>query len=344
MMFGPNYSYQRHRLHLVDIDTQLAEMEALQVPSALRLQPGRPAVARIQDDLGVIELQTAIERMAAGDVTVPTFKSRRMAIARHQIRLGIPALQDRIKALAATAAAYDPMTDLGSDALAYWDIDDSARITLVSGAISAWTDRLNSYSMTQGTAAARPAFNATGLNGKPCATFDGGDDALACTTAGLLTLLADGAEEGEMWFAGAQDAAASDASQRYVMAQGSANLTGRYLGRNTAGGGTTVTSAVRIGVSGATVSSATAATINMIGAHVVRGVIRATEVYNETNGRAGTTIAGVPVTVNTRIRLGAAGLSSANAFWQGRLMVAAWTKVLSTAKAARFTYYLQRRL
>lgn len=64
--------------------------------------------------------------------------------------------------------------DPGSGVIAFWDALTPASITLNSGNVSAWASLIGSYSLSQGTAAAQPAYQATGWDGVlPCVTGDG---------------------------------------------------------------------------------------------------------------------------------------------------------------------------
>jgi len=64
---------------------------------------------------------------------------------------------------------------------ALWlDADDASTITLNGGNVAQWDDKSgNARNATQATAASQPAYNPTGLNGKPVLTFDGTNDRLA---------------------------------------------------------------------------------------------------------------------------------------------------------------------
>jgi hypothetical protein len=62
--------------------------------------------------------------------------------------------------------------------LALWlDADDSSTITLNGSTVSQWDDKSgNDRHATQATAVSQPAYNATGLNGKPALITDDVDD------------------------------------------------------------------------------------------------------------------------------------------------------------------------
>jgi hypothetical protein len=98
----------------------------------------------------------------------------------------------------AGSSAWTPAQLAG---LALWlDADDASTITLNSGNVSQWNDKSgNARHATQGVAASQPAFNASGLGGKPVITLDGTNDSLrisipnsviANTTHGLYYVFA----------------------------------------------------------------------------------------------------------------------------------------------------------
>lgn len=61
----------------------------------------------------------------------------------------------------------------------WWDAQDAATLTTASGAVSAWADKSGKgRTMSQATAAQRPALLASGIGGKPALQFDGSNDTL----------------------------------------------------------------------------------------------------------------------------------------------------------------------
>lgn len=80
------------------------------------------------------------------------------------------------------ATGFNPKSISG---LAFWlDGNDSSTVTLVSGAVSQWSDKSGSASprnFTQSTANNRPTT--TTVNGKTAIKFDGSNDSLGNTTA-----------------------------------------------------------------------------------------------------------------------------------------------------------------
>ena len=67
---------------------------------------------------------------------------------------------------------------------------DASALGLSDGdAVASWSDLSgNSRTLAQGTSGARPAYRATGLNGKPAVDFDGSDDYLEVDSTSALDL------------------------------------------------------------------------------------------------------------------------------------------------------------
>lgn len=74
------------------------------------------------------------------------------------------------------AASWTP-ADLSP--MAWWDASDSSTITLNGSNVSAWASKVNSWSLSQGTASNQPAYTTAGINGRNCVTFDGTNDGLS---------------------------------------------------------------------------------------------------------------------------------------------------------------------
>jgi len=84
------------------------------------------------------------------------------------------------------ASGFDPRTI--SNLRMWFDATDASTITTVSGAVSAWNSKVGGITSSQSTANNRPAYLATGMNGKPAVDFDGSNDFLTTTyNANLIT-------------------------------------------------------------------------------------------------------------------------------------------------------------
>lgn len=85
----------------------------------------------------------------------------------------------------ATLPLWTPAA-LGSALVDWYDASDTATITHVTGAVSKWTSKVGSgRTADQGSAGAKPTYSATGRNGLPSLSFDGGDALIQTTVTGL---------------------------------------------------------------------------------------------------------------------------------------------------------------
>lgn len=66
------------------------------------------------------------------------------------------------------------------------DANDSSTITLNGSTVSQWLDKSgNSINVSQDIASAQPTYSASGFNGKPTLSFDGGDNLVSTLNHGL---------------------------------------------------------------------------------------------------------------------------------------------------------------
>lgn len=81
------------------------------------------------------------------------------------------------------ATAWEPITGLGAKLAAWWDVDTYATLMVDGGGglISSWTDRVLGRALTA-IGSARPTYQATGLYGRPCVSFDGVANVLSTST------------------------------------------------------------------------------------------------------------------------------------------------------------------
>jgi len=74
-----------------------------------------------------------------------------------------------------SSVAWNP-AQLGASLALWLDAEDTASITLNGSTVSQWSDKSgNGRNVSQAMAANQPTYTASGLNGKPVLTFDGGD-------------------------------------------------------------------------------------------------------------------------------------------------------------------------
>lgn len=257
-------------------------------------------------------------------------------------RMGVNGFSRMGSLSSANPRPYDPVAALGSDLIAYWDANRPDLITQSSGAVSSWLDIVAGYDMVQATGAAKPTYSATSFNGAPGVTFDGADDCLTCTDAALLAALPTGAAAGEMWAVASQDAAAADATTRFIAAfGGGSSTTARSIQR------AVVSSANRakaqLGDGASTSLGATDPLTDFNGRHVLRHQVDATTASITANGGSPTIANIVGATSSTRVRVGSSSVNTAGNFWQGQIPLVMITKPLSVQKAAALQTYLNSR-
>lgn len=236
--------------------------------------------------------------------------------------------------------AYDVVFDLGPELLAYWDANRPDLMTLGAGnAVSSWLDIKAGYAATQGTGAAQPIYSATSFNGAPGLSFDGTDDCLASTAAGLLAALPVAAAGSELWALVQQDAAGAAAGARVAISYGGASgASERSMGRTTSSSNNRMR-----GSTNGTLSSGPV--VNIDTRHVLRYAVGAAASIPHVDGVAGSTLSIVPATLADRVRVGAAPPPSAVSFWRGQIAAVLITMPLSAAKASALsTYLLDRRM
>lgn len=185
------------------------------------------------------------------------------------------------------------------------------------------------YDAVQGVSASRPTYGVSSFNGAPGISFDGVDDELTCTTAGLLAALPIVAAPSELWGIIDQASLPGDASARYFLAYGSTTNAARRLGRGVGGGQNAVQG--QTGTGGGVVNSVSSA--SFFGRHVARVQFGATQTVASLDGVAGTAAAAVPVTDATRVRIGSTSNFAAGGFILGVIRDVLITGPLSVVQA-----------
>lgn len=247
----------------------------------------------------------------------------------------------RLRKLAGSGAIepdpnFDPIAYLGTDLYEAWDanrLDTIETLTdaTYTNAVAHWYGLVNGYDLAQSTPLLKPTYDSDAFGGSPCIKFDGIQQYLTCTDAGLLAAIPDGAEAGELWVLCSQDALPADTTERYVAGwSGSSVVTGRAISR-------VVTTGVnrargRTGI-GASATSATGTVVDFSGIHVVRHIVGATTSSLEVDGNTKVDVAAVPATTNTRFRVGAISAAAASNWWQGKVAAVLITKPLTDQQA-----------
>lgn len=226
---------------------------------------------------------------------------------------------------------------LGPSLLGMWDADRTDLITQSGGLVSSWTDVVAGFALAQAVSGSKPAYSATGFNGRAAVIGDGSDDELTITPAPASFPLLDG--PGEMWALVDQTAAPIGTTTSGIAGYGASAGNSRRLNRTSNG---SVNRGVVTTGTGSTLTAGIPA-VEFIGRHIIRGIFGATEVTDVVDGIAGTPTAAVAITVNSRLRAFALNNSAASGFLQGGINLLAFTAPLTVAQAAAFTNYLKTR-
>lgn len=217
-----------------------------------------------------------------------------------------------------------------SDLLAWWD--SNSGISLSGSAVTAWADRKAGYLAEQALSGSRPLWSATSFNGAPGLAYDGNDDELTCVDAALLAALPIAAAPGELWLVGQQDeTAVSGSATRLAMAYGGVDgFSRRAIGRTRPASD----NRAQISLGTGTIVVVNDTVVDFSSRHLVRAQIGATQSTINVDAQAGTSAAGIPATLASRVRLGASASTTASAFWRGQIRDAVFTLPLSPDKAA----------
>lgn len=239
-----------------------------------------------------------------------------------------------------TGRTVNPITILGDDLLEWWTADDESSLTLVGAAVSAWRGQKAGREVVQATSSARPQFSATSFNGAPGLTFDGTDDRLAVEDVFDFPT---GSNGSELWGVVQQDALSSGTTVRGLVSYGGDSSDVRRGVERRAPGSTNRASATA--GDGASSTFQVSSDVDLSGRHVVRGAITPTTVGIQVDETTLTTIATVPATGTSRLRIGALSNSTAANFWQGQIRDVLVTAPLTTDQAnALWDWLLPRRM
>lgn len=179
----------------------------------------------------------------------------------------------------------------------WFDAEVYSSLTEVGGPVSAWASiGADAAAMTQVTAAFRPTYSPTGLNGRPAVTGDGTDDTLRNTA--LTGLWPATSVASVIRGVVSQPTGAGTTGIRYIFGYGNSGgstVRARLLYR-------TVVSAVNrfvadVGTGGGNIPS-TNATVDFSGVHSVTGNFGSAAVQADVDGNAGPSVAAVPSTIS----------------------------------------------
>jgi hypothetical protein len=237
------------------------------------------------------------------------------------------------RVLRSPLSGYDPIDDLGSSLLAWWDA--TRGISLSGSSVAAWTDKARGLVASQSTSAARPTFDPAGFNGFPCLTFDGTDDRLMGETMPFPT----GANPVEIWMVLSQDAATDNDIERRAFAYGDTAATSRLIQRP-APSVVSTTNRARLNVGNGTTTTAITPAADFGSRHLLRAEIGATTSRLTMDGSATSSASVTPSTASARYRIGASSASAATSFWLGKIRHVIVTLPLSSGPAARLQTFL----
>ena len=237
-----------------------------------------------------------------------------------------------------TGRGVNPVSILGTSLLAWWTADRADLITLSGAAMTSWKDVVAGRDMVQAVSAARPSWSAASFNGAPSATLDGVDDEMTLVsqpfpTGGLF----------EIWGVIQQDALAADATTRVFFGYGSDGSVNQVRAqRIVAGGNNRAQIACGNGTSGNGVFEGI---VELLGRHVVRSRITASQIFISVNGGAEEPASVVPLLGATRARVGATANNTAAGFWSGKIRDILVTGPLTTNQATALNAWaLPRRM
>lgn len=226
--------------------------------------------------------------------------------------------------------------DLGAGLLAFWDAEDPASLELSGASVTNWTDRRSGYVVTQATAANKPSYDATALNGRPAVFGDAVDDRLALVPvpAALIGVAI------EIWLLVDQQALVADTTARglfYIGSSGSNNRIG--ISRSVSAGVNRANLVVGDGASFTVMTPS----IDFSGICVLRAEVGLTSSRLSVNGIAGADTPVVPAIINTRLSMFAQNTTTGTSHSAARLNAAIVTTPLAAGDAAAMLAFLKTR-
>lgn len=210
------------------------------------------------------------------------------------------------------AAAWSP-GDLGGALVDWFDAEDATTLSLSGNLVNSITSKKLGRVASQPVTASKPIYIPDGLNGHAVLNHDGVDDSLYYMGAAGYPVGAAASETWALVFRNSGPPTILEIAFSYGADSGN---TSRRIGAGPITGGSramgiTGTGAGNIQAGGPTALSP------FVGSRVVRTIHGATETATHDNGVVGTTLAGVPATVDERIVIGS-GNRSTN-MWLGAI-------------------------
>jgi len=101
------------------------------------------------------------------------------------------------------ATGFSPRSIAGL--YSWYDASQSSQVTLNGSTVSEWKDIVGGRHLSQGTAAAQPAYTTTGQNGRNCITYFGSGKSLRASVASDWEFLHDGSSQWAMYVVASSD-------------------------------------------------------------------------------------------------------------------------------------------
>lgn len=229
-------------------------------------------------------------------------------------------LPPRLANLAARPAAstWNPTQITSATLSGLIDFENNAKITTVSGAISAISDSVAAgVSFAQATSSSRPALITSSQTGRQVASFDGIDDNLAVTPVPAAYPLT-GAME--LWLIGTQDTPDADGTARRIWTLGNGSNNQIDIARRQSASKSQLIAETGTGAATTIVGLSVGTPFD--GRFVCRAKWDGTNVTVYGQGIAGSSMAAVQLGTNTRARLGANTNSTVGSFHLGEISAA----------------------
>lgn len=192
--------------------------------------------------------------------------------------------------------AFNP-DDLGGALVGWFDAEDASTLNLTGNLVNSITDKRSGLTPSQGVTASKPLFDPAGLNGRPAISGDGMDDGLAV----IATLpYPTGAAPSEIWALVSVPSNPTELKVAFAYGSDSVNSS-RRVGVNITG--SAGRAQVQTGTGSAVIQPFGPTRTPFTGAHVLRSVHGATESSAYDNGETNSAVAGVPATINNRMRI-----------------------------------------
>lgn len=246
------------------------------------------------------------------------------------------AMMKRGKRPAPVSAGFTPWAPdfLGVALAGWWDAERMAANDVSAGSVVGWTDRVGAYRPVQATSGSQPVYNATGLNGRPCVTFDGTDDNLSMESVPFFQ----GNSAFEVWCLVSQLSPNTDpvTARRAISFGGASGATACRVGRS-------VQSSVNRANAVVAAVTNTETTIDFTGIHVLRTQVTGSALFVGIDDVAGTSVATTSAIGTARLRLGATDNATADGFWLGSIASILVTQPLSVAQANLMLSFLKSR-